>query len=276
MEIGTDDNTLNIFNSVVSDIQSLQVRYEKALANLNAKLRGTLLINSNLQTQFMTLQEQVEKHFEEKSSLQSQINVMERANDCLSSTINIKNLEIDNLKSKCNELSSTIETLNARISSLEDDANQFAKVSHVVALEKENAMLRSHLEIYQRVAKKKENNEKDKVECLIKEPNECDNEISQTHEEEDAMGDACGVASGIVHDPEEIPQQVSSSTNEDDSEHLQVKEKAIKGTTYYVSCDDDMFIYEKIPENKIGKKLGQLVVSAAGRKKAIWFDESTH
>lgn len=60
---------------------------------------------------------------------------------------------------------------------------------------------------------------------------------------------------------------------EEDEEEVNVIEKKIEGKMYYVSDDDNMIIYEKLPNEEIGDEIGQLVEMKTKSKikyKAKW------
>jgi hypothetical protein len=48
-------------------------------------------------------------------------------------------------------------------------------------------------------------------------------------------------------------------------------EKPIKDVVYFVSDDENKYIYEKIGVSGVGKKLGQICKGEDGKSRAIWY-----
>lgn len=120
---------VNLFDSVINDIQSIQTRYENMVTSLNLRLRK---ITNDHQKQMM----QIEYHESKIAELQKQSEQYE--------ALVQENVQ---LKDRCSQQSNEIEELKQTIQNMEADRQAFTKVSHVVAIEKENARLRQELEL---------------------------------------------------------------------------------------------------------------------------------
>ena len=82
----------------------------------------------------------------------------------------------------------------------------------------------------------------------------------------------------IKENPQDVPDcadiELFESTN-DINDEIEVYEKKIKNTSYYISCGDDMTIYEiNKGDFSIGKDLGRLVKQKNGKLKVEWNDKS--
>lgn len=135
MELPTE--TVNIFNSVINDMQTLQSRYDTSIQLLNARLRKIIMENQYYLTQIELLKENL------------------KTTEITLDTIRSENIKLQELKTINEELQnelnnkiSLIMKLEKIIKDMEDDRKQFTKVSHVVAMEKENARLKSELETF--------------------------------------------------------------------------------------------------------------------------------
>lgn len=137
---------VNIFNSVINDIQSLQSKYDNTISTLTKKIKtltqDCLQItqdNNDLQSQLQTSIEILNVADSKLLKLSEQNNTLTNENQTLSLDLQKANL--------------TIQQLKETISSMEQDKRDFNKVSHVIALEKENSKLRTELETMKTIVK---------------------------------------------------------------------------------------------------------------------------
>ena len=198
------------------------------------------------------------------------------------------------------------ETLTKKIELLEADRQEFAKVSHIIALEKENAKLKlelSKLELHKAKAtseKTKTNNKEDvmdkpkqvvsvsseKIEAPLIDnaSNQATSVVEKKNESEKTeSGDALDHSHDvIIPQPNENTNEVvtketdnngdntQGGTTEDEEEEEDVKEKKIKGTIYYVGLKTNK-IYEKTSSGDIGNELGY--IKKDGQKSVVvWND----
>lgn len=217
MELPTE--TVNIFNSVINDMQTLQSRYDTSIQLLNARLRKIIMENQYYLTQIELLKENLKTTEITLDTIRSE---------------NIKLLELktinEDLQNELNNKNSLITKLEKNIKDMEDDRKQFTKVSHVIAMEKENARLKSELETF-----------KNKI-IPIQEAT-----ISET----------------TSHNLE-LTNQEEEYTNQDE-----VYEKKIKGKIYFVSKSDNMTVFEKNNDGTIGNEVGYLE-KQGDKFKMVW------
>jgi len=110
---------------------------------------------------------------------------------------------------------------------MEQNYNEFAKVSHVVSLEKENAKLKLELSKFK-------NSSKDKAEAAI--------QVEPIDE----------LSSSKIMDEANKEKEEKQTEEEED-----FYEKKIKGATYYISSLTQK-IYEKTEDGEVGKHVGLL------------------
>ena len=74
----------------------------------------------------------------------------------------------------------------------------------------------------------------------------------------------------LYADPEEADSSTEPEENpEAEPPEFSVYEKKIKGKTYFVSDNDDMYIYDVLEDGSVGQQVGQLVKSD-GKTKVVW------
>lgn len=134
------------------------------------------------------------------------------------------------------DLTDEIRTLKNNVKKLEDDNAAFSKVSHIIAMEKENAKLKSDIQLLTH-------------RCNI---------LSKRN---------INIPAPQPEQPQTEPKNVIPSQEHMEHEETFI-EKKIKGIIYYIS-EDKQYIYEKLEDGDVGKKLGHLE-KKNDKVKAIW------
>lgn len=155
-------------------------------------------------------------------------------------------------------------SLISRVENLEADRREFAKVSHVVALEKENARLKAELtkNIDQLKAKVVTFTESVSVQTTVTQEHQQDN-----YREDTLLAHQAG-NEGIVDTNKEVNNDTQTSNNStvvsEPSERF--KTKKINGIFYYINVDSNV-IYERTEDGELGDELG--VLRKEGRKTIV-------
>lgn len=147
MELPQD--SLNIFNSVINDMNALQSRYDSTISILNNKVRLLTAENQQKQKQINDLE----------------LDLQDTQNLCDKSLEKAQEFKIynDRLIIENEKLTKDVQALTEQLHFLEQEKKEFSKVSHVVALEKENSKLKQEIEML-----KEKNNTIDVYEKEIK------------------------------------------------------------------------------------------------------------
>jgi len=142
------------------------------------------------------------------------------------------------------------ETMKKQINILEEDRAQFAKVSHIIALEKDNAKLKAELETH-----------KAKLAMAMSVSNTVPSVPSQ-----EVVNEAPLVKKEDVEGKEHAEEPQNSI------EDTEFYEKKIKGTVYFIGTKTNT-IYSKTEEDEIGDAVGKLEKNdATGKSKVVWFN----
>lgn len=213
---------VNIFNSVINDIQSLQSKYDNTISTLNKKIKILTKDHQQISQENDDLQNQLQTSIEILNVADSKLLKLIDKNNMLSNENQMLSLELQNANS-------TIRQLQETISSMEQDKREFSKVSHVVALEKENSKLRSDIESMKRT---------------------------------NGMQNKPTIEQHMVVDKEVTSQPVEEA-------EIDVFEKKIKGSIYYISCQDNSTIYAKNDDGTIGSILGRLEKDKISQKTKV-------
>lgn len=138
------------------------------------------------------------------------------------------------------------ESLKNTIQSLEDEKKAFTKVSHIIAMEKENARLKNELDALQaRLSRQVDvvsNTSAPTSDSTITTVEDIHNFTHETPKSE-------------MLPTKENEQDACDEANDDAA--LTVYEKKIKGKVYYISSTDNT-IYERTEDGEIGRRLGVL------------------
>jgi chromosome segregation ATPase len=214
---------VNIFNTIITDIQAVQTRYDGMIITLNNRLKKTQGENIRLTQQIRDLDEEAEALRQEKESAMKTTAKVTIENKTLSEINSDLQSQTETLKNKIHELEKTIKTL-------QDDHKEFSKVSHVVALEKENSKLRQ--ELY------KKRLVEDKI------------------QEEPPPQKNSSTTDNVPESPRKQAQEHQHAGDEEQTVD-DVYEKRIKGKTYFVSSIDKS-VFTKNEDGTIGEKVGTL------------------
>ena len=220
MELPLDN--VNIFNTVINDINAIQSRYDSTIITLNSKLRRALLDTQNYEVKAKQTETELEEAKQILLIADTKLRNMKTENDVLKEDNRRLVTNVDTLKVEVNELKKVIENL-------EQDKKDFTRVSHVVAMEKENNKLRTELTALKAQIAKLTTNTVDEVK------------------------------DGDNHNNNEVEGE----------ESLDVFEKKIKGIVYYVSSKEDCTIYTKNDDGTLGEAVGYLEKDAKTQKTKV-------
>ena len=168
-----------------------------------------------------------------------------------------------------NNLTNEVYNLKNNIQQLEEDNAAFSKVSHIIAMEKENAKLKSDIKL------------------LTHRCNILSKRNIQVHPtpilNESYMPIPQNILPSFQPPPEPKPQLPLLSTPppsppspsndiqetlEDEQDEETFIEKKIKGNIYYIS-ENTQYIYQKLENGDVGNKLGALE-KRNDKTKAVW------
>lgn len=152
------------------------------------------------------------------------------------------------------------EQLKRHVRELEDYSTQFSRVSHVVAMERENARLQSHIkllerriEIYQQRLKDATHGIESREEAVVL--NEQPQELPPEK-------------------PEDVPEKSQVSQEQEAPIPSQImREKKIKGIIYYISEGNE--IHTKTEDGDVGECVGKLELLSSGKTKVKWFTSTS-
>lgn len=209
MELPTEG--VNIFNSVINDIHSIQSRYENMLVALNNRMRKTTSEQQRMMIHLHTVQDQLEQSQKNEKDMQDKMLMFKQENDTLRETNQV--LTIQNT-----QYEDEIRQLKESIKSMEEDRRAFVKVSHVVAIEKENARLRQEIDVL----------------------------LTKSVPAKETVTEPA-----LVNEKKTVEREPPQAL-------LEVNEKKIKGIIYFVSKEDDRTIYKKNEDDSIGDAVGYL------------------
>lgn len=184
----------------------------------------------------------------------------------LQHSLDILTNENQYLKRENTDLNTTISKLEKQIEIVEEDKRQLTRVSHVIALERENNKLKQEISQLNEKLTKQHQQQQAKFDELCNEINKISilSDNKEIIEKDTEIDDKPTM---IEKDHKEENLIVEEQEQE---QELEVYEKVIKGVTYYVSCNEDMTIYKIDDEGVIGDKLGKLE-KINGKTKVVWF-----
>lgn len=233
MELPLGD--VNIFNTIITDIQAVQTRYDGMITMLNSRLRKSAAEVQRLNVQINDLDSEVKEYRQQLEHASTNMKKFETDN----AELTVSN---DHLREVVQSQQQDIERLQAAIKQLEQEKIDFAKVSHVVAIEKENAKLRQELEFSRK----------------------------KLQEYEAKKGDDENEQPKSVIVPEkQVVDEVPPLEDENDEEEIEVQEKKIKGVVYFVNTKDGKTVYQKNEDGTIGDVVGMLEKHGT-KTKIIW------
>lgn len=143
------------------------------------------------------------------------------------------------------QLQSDMNKYLQQIQQLEDEKTAFSRVSHIIAMEKENSRLKHELD------------------TLTSKLNMYATQKTTQHDVSLPQQEA--VVTSITED-----SVCQTATDE----ATQFKEKKIKGTVYYMSVNDNI-LYEKLDNGEVGTRVGHLTETSTGKFKVQWDEHTT-
>jgi chromosome segregation ATPase len=147
---------LNIFNSIISDIQGVQSRYDGMMKLMTKRVAKSQQEIQRLHELAQSLEQENKRQKKQLENIHEETGRIRAHNDELNHTNSHLHDELETARQKIQALANTIE-------SLEEEKRDFAKVSHVVALEKENAKLRQEIEALRKTLNECNKSEDDSI-----------------------------------------------------------------------------------------------------------------
>ena len=177
--------------------------------------------------------------------------------------------ELEKLKEENTILQDKLASAQKEIKDARSSQQEFTKVSHVIMLTQENARLKNDVafltERVNRLLKRKpELKQVPELEAEAAKPPEL-KQVPELKQEELKQ-------ETLYADPEEADSSTEPEENPNTEAELpefSVYEKKIKGKTYFVSDNEDMYIYDVLEDGSVGQQVGQLVKSD-GKTKVVW------
>lgn len=185
-----------------------------------------------------------------------------------------------------NEKEKHIQSLQQDISRLKEDNAAFSKVSHIIAMEKENSKLRSEVEMLtKRLSRSRPPPQITESEHTLPGnlPNLCLNAgvwcmesvVTVPIQEKEPEP----VTYQITESEKTLPGNLSNSAEstvplqepEEEGESFYIKR--IKGVDYYIS-EMTSYIYKKEGDEEVGDKVGRLEKTEGNKSKVVWIKET--
>ena len=160
MELPLDN--VNIFNTVINDINAIQSRYDSTIQTLTGKLKKALAEAHNYALKCETLSSELEEAKNILMIADMKLTNIEKENDSLK-------FDNEQLQKDLSSEKQEIVKLRCTIDTMEQDKKDFTRVSHVVAMEKENNKLRTELSALKATLSKP-------TESIVNQTQECYNE----------------------------------------------------------------------------------------------------
>ena len=189
--------------------------------------------------------DKVFKYFEQfLGDLNNKIEKLEKEvqqnNKQLETIENQHKLELENLNSKYSELENKHEEL-------QQDYDNYKKVSLVKSLHEELDKARHEIELL------KKKLDRDQITLTIE-----DTSSEKEVKEDKTLEEHSEKEKGLVEE-EEVEEEVEEEEEEldEDEEEVEFIEKKIRNKIYYVTDDDDKEIYEKLKNGEIGDLVGK-------------------
>jgi len=228
--------SVNIFNHIINDIQSVQTKYDSTVTSLNLKLRKAINDARRYMETIDSLQNEMDRMNNSNEKVYRKAEVLDEDNKRLARDLQVKDTTIENLQGQ-------VALLTQQIEALENDKKEFTKVSHVIAMEKENAKLKLENSALQERIKL--------LKCSVEMNNPCEEHTNGADIEEEAKED------------DETPEE----------EEEEVVEKKIKGVVYYVSVnpnsDNQFTLYIKNEDGSVGANVGH-IEKKDNKNKVTW------
>lgn len=254
-------------------------------------------ISAALSTLWDNANKQISTLINEKQALQNELSLVKKENFEMVAQMQEYKIQHDLITRNLNRLQTEVDDF-------EDERKRFSRVSHVIAMEKENHRLKQDIELQERRVQIYQNQLKQYLQPqhavwnnsiekkLVSEEVHVlqDTNVDETivkhmstqdvHPQDEPIQDA--IANEVhPHDdttPDvenaniQIEQQSEDEDEEDkddeEEEDINVVEKKIKGVIYYLADNGD--IYQKNEDESIGDLLGKLETSASGKTKVKW------
>jgi hypothetical protein len=160
-------------------------------------------------------------------------------------------------------LQKQVEQLTVQLQASEDEQRQLLKVSHVVSIEKENAKLKKDILTLENKLNNISQLQTSTSYKTTSPPSSPSVYPSSTIDTPNKMSEI-NSNSEIEKEMNKKDKTDQEETTQDETQSMNVKEKVIKGKTYYIS--DDKNIYIKNEDESIGELVGKIV-----NKIAKWF-----
>jgi type IV secretory pathway VirB10-like protein len=217
------------------------------------------------------------------------IKILNSKIDLLTDEKNKYKIVYEEQETTVNSLTNEVYNLKNNIQQLEEDNAAFSKVSHIIAMEKENAKLKSDIKLLTHRCNilSKRNIQVHPTPIL----NECHMPLPQNilpsfqpPPEPKPKLPLLSIPSPTPPSPSPPPsppappsppndnrdtlEDEDEDEDEDEADEETFIEKKIKGTIYYIS-ENTQYIYEKLENGDVGKKLGALE-KRNDKTRAVW------
>lgn len=189
--------------------------------------------------------------------------------------------QVQEYKTQHDLMTRNLNRLQTEVDDFEDERKRFSRVSHVIAMEKENHRLKQDIDLQERRIQIYQNQLKqylqpqhavwnNSIELPVSEEVHVlqDTIVQNEHEPSQAQD---VIVNDVPLQDEAVVENAHQSfedETEDDDEGINVVEKKIKGVIYYLADNGD--IYQKNDDESIGDLLGRLETSVSGKTKVKW------
>lgn len=220
-------------SDVMENFDALYENVNALLANMKNSFESIVAEKDSLGNQYKSLQFAYEKEAQTHKDCRDKLEEIMKENERMRPLISA-------LEGELADTQRQNEKMRTQISVLEDDRAQFAKVSHIIALEKDNAKLKAELDAHKaRLAATMTTTIASTTKALESPP----------------------IVEPIIEAADEEPE---------DPEESSFYEKKIKGVVYFVG-ETTSNIYKKIGDDEIGDLVGRLEKDEKTKKtKVVW------
>lgn len=206
--------------------------------------------------------------------------------------------QVQEYKTQHDLMMRNLNRLQTEVDDFEDERKRFSRVSHVIAMEKENHRLKQDIDLQERRIQIYQNQLKQylqpqhavwnnsielpvSAEVHVIQDTIVQNEASQAQDvivndvnpqneplQDAIVNDVPLQDEVVVENAHQSFEDETEDDENDDEEGINVVEKKIKGVIYYLADNGD--IYQKNDDESIGDLLGRLETSVSGKTKVKW------
>ena len=218
-------------------------------------LAKTLIEKLDLNSVIGQIQSELKEKYDTQLEVERKIiQELKEQNNVISKNLSELEEELVNL----NSVKSKVEELEQTNSDLQSEIDTYGNVSIVKNFNKQIFEKDNEIKILTRKIKQLEENNVNEVEIEVEGG---DNEVVENDDNGVENDDNGVVENEVVENDNSLEpaavEQVESDEEEEEEDEIEVIEKKLRHKIYYVTDDDDKYIYEKLDDGSIGDCVGK-------------------